>query len=121
MSLGGSMWVILIDRSPSMFQPFSGEQGEGTPGRVRHTEEATRWGAACEAVVREVGSLRGDEEIALFAFDATAKRVFEGPASQVDRLRAVLEGLDQGNGTDIAGALQAAETYLRHPGRGMAS
>jgi len=46
------MWIILLDHSPSMFEPFSGGSSE-VQGRLRHTDAATRWEAAKDAVQRE--------------------------------------------------------------------
>src|SRR6266849_1511850 len=99
------MWIILLDKSPSMFNPFSNQPSEASSGRVRRTAVCSRWEAAREAVIREVASLADDEEVVIFAFDSQASLVFNGRAAEGERLNTALDGVVAGNGTDIAAAL----------------
>jgi len=101
------MWIILLDRSGSMGEPFATAPEDRPPGRRRVTEAASKWLAAKEVVLDEVSGLDPAQEVRLIAFDAAASLAFEGRAGEVSRLRTVLDALQPGGGTDVAAALDA--------------
>jgi hypothetical protein len=72
------MWIILLDRSGSMAEPFAAGPEDVPAGRVRETEAETKWQAAKSAVLDEVGSFGGEERICLISFGSTASVAFEG-------------------------------------------
>jgi hypothetical protein len=111
------MWIILLDCSSSMGDPFSGEaEQDASPRRVRRVAAKTKWEAAKKSVLDEVGSLPTDQPICLIAFTSDASVVFEGKASQIEALHAALDGLTPHNGTDIAAALRTADDYAHRLG-----
>src|SRR5579884_278339 len=105
------MWIILLDHSSSMGDPFSSEVSQAGPGRVRQVEAETKWEAAKRTVMDEVGALNTDEPVCLIAFTSVASIVFEGVAADSDGLGVALDGLSPNNGTDIAAALNMAAEY----------
>src|SRR5689334_892374 len=107
------MWIILLDRSGSMAQPFSAIDVASRPGRLRRTRAATKWEAAKEAVVNEIGSLQPDDRVIVLAFDSTAVLIFDGSARNLDRLSSALKSIAPENGTDLAAALRAVHEYIR--------
>lgn len=106
------MWVILLDRSSSMGDPFSATEVADRPGRKRKTDASTKWEAAKEAVLSEVGSLQPTERVLLFAFNDTAVLVFDGTAAELSKLKSDLESIKPGNGTNLAAGLWSIHDHL---------
>ncbi len=102
------MWIILLDCSGSMGDPFSGRstfEGRATPAKAD-----IKLTAAKAALLERLPGL-GHTAVALFAFTEKSSLVFEGLANEHPRIRAVLDTLNPNDGTDIAAALNAAFTY----------
>jgi hypothetical protein len=110
------MWIILLDRSGSMGDPFAATDAHRPPGRVRVTEAASKWLAAKEAVLDEVSGLDPAEAVCLIAFNTEAPVVFEGRAGEAAQLRSVLDALAPSGGTDVAAALDAAGEQMARRG-----
>src|SRR5262245_12055159 len=110
------MWVIVLDRSGSMADPFTGESALSDRGRVRQTDAQTKWAAATQAVRDEVASLNEDERVCLIAFEEAPVVAFDGTAAQRDQLDAALGSLEPAGGTNLAAALQAAAEVTRPAG-----
>src|SRR5436309_2362767 len=108
------MWIILLDRSPSMMEPFSG--APAPPGRVRVAAAETKWEAAKSAILTEFRSFPAQEQVCVIAFDASAAVVFEGTPADEARLRVVLDELGPGDGTDVSAALRTAHDYVVRKG-----
>lgn len=73
------MWVILLDRSGSMDDPFA-TTATPAPGPVRLTGAPTKWLAARQAVIDGVAGLDPSEAVCIIAFDAAPAIVFRGCA-----------------------------------------
>jgi TIR domain/von Willebrand factor type A domain len=105
------VWIILLDHSSSMADPFSNSAAELVRGRVRQSAATTKWDAAKEAVVDEVNGLDEEEAICLIEFTSTASVVFEGKRSKAERLQSLVDELVPRGSTDIATALKVASEY----------
>jgi hypothetical protein len=104
------MWIVLLDHSGSMGEPF---QGRSTfEGLSRTTQQETKLEAAKEALLRHVAGLGGGARLVVVEFTRTASVVFDGAASD-SRLRAALDPLQAGGETDIAAALSCAAEVVR--------
>jgi hypothetical protein len=106
------MWIILLDRSGSMGDPFVVPPEDRPPGRFWVTEAATKWLAAKAAVLEEVAGLDPAEEVCVISFDEAASLTFEGRAGDAGRLRSALDALTPDGGTDVAAALDAAGEHM---------
>jgi hypothetical protein len=111
------MWIILLDHSGSMGQPFDAVI-DGTTRRTRQADAEIKLAAAKEVLLEELGQLGSDVPIAIFGFTRTASLVFEGQAGQTGAIRSSLELLVAGGGTDIASALNKAVEYAPSRGKG---
>ncbi|GLS17904.1 hypothetical protein GCM10007874_09200 [Labrys miyagiensis] len=108
------MWLILLDISGSMADPFSGTIITG--GRQRTTQAKTKIEAAREALLLHLESLGRATQVTILAFTTTAEPIFEGASTDIAAIRAALAGVEPKGGTDIAAALRAAKTRLdAHP------
>jgi hypothetical protein len=99
------MWVILLDCSGSMGEPFrgrSGFAGRSVPARAEVKPEAAKL-----ALLERLPGL-GAARIALFAFAGRPSFVLDGRADEHGRIRHALDGLTAAGGTNIAAALDAA-------------
>lgn len=105
------MWMILLDKSGSMADPFSAVATGNVAGRKRESAAATKWEAAAQAVVDEAASLASNEELCLIVFDSIPQVMFEGHAGETARLRSTLDRVEPGGHTDIAAALLEARKY----------
>ena len=106
------MWIILLDRSSSMGQPFSAVDSDSRPGRKRRTRASTKWEAAKEALISEVASLQPDQRIVLFVFNSASALAFDGIASDLEAMKSALDALEPANGTDLAAALRGVQNHL---------
>src|SRR5262245_42248071 len=102
------MWIILLDCSGSMGDPFSGRST--FEGRATTAQADIKLAAAKAALLERLPGL-GHAAVALFAFTENASLVFEGLAYEHPRIRVVLDSLNPNECTDIAAALNAAFTY----------
>jgi hypothetical protein len=111
------MWLLLLDTSGSMADPFSGKSPEGASGRRIETTAEIKFDGARKALLDYVAALPPTDPVALFAFDSRAKLVFEGTAGDINGLRQKLEALETGGGTDIAAAFNAASDHIDQANR----
>src|SRR5687768_12640049 len=108
------MWLLLLDRSSSMADPFRGT-GEFA-GRTRTTEAASKLAAAKDAIWEHLLGLGSEARVVIVAFNHQANVVFDGLSSDHTRIRACLDGIDAGGNTDIAAALtRALQAVKRAP------
>lgn len=103
------MWIILLDRSGSMGQPFSGKSEFA--GRSRQSQSAVKLDAAKEALREHLLGLGSPSPIALFEFTSTASLIFEGMSHDSIGIQQALDRLSANNGTNIAAALTKAFEY----------
>jgi hypothetical protein len=90
------IWLILLDHSASMGEPFAG--GTGSGGRVRVTDAEFKLEAAKEELLAHISGL-GHQEVMVFAFTLRASLIFRGRSDQVEQLRRELSSLHATNGT----------------------
>lgn len=109
------MWIVLLDHSGSMGDPFSGSPTFS--GRSIAAAPGTKLDAACHALSERVRGLAPNERVVVIAFTSTARIVFDGMAAQFDRLEAVLAELQATNGTSVAAAFDAAVDLLMPSGK----
>ena len=100
------MWLILLDASGSMADPFA--NATSFSGRQRATLAQNKIDAAKEALILHLQGLGEATQIAIFAFRSIAELIYEGSSADIARIETVLDGIRAGNGTDIAAALKAA-------------
>jgi len=103
------MWLILLDASGSMGNPFEG--GASFSGRQRTTLAQIKIDAAREALILHLRGLGEATQAAIFAFRSSAELIYDGSTADVARIEAVLDGVEATNGTDIAAALVAARDH----------
>jgi hypothetical protein len=114
------MWIILLDHSGSMGDPFSAIV-TGSTRRVREVEADIKLAAAKEVLIEEIEELGVDIPVVIFGFTSEAHLVFEGTAGQKTAIRSSLDSLAANNGTNIAAALNVAAEYrLSHETRNLA-
>lgn len=102
------MWIILLDCSGSMADPF-----EAAPrGHVRRFEAKVKLEAAKKAVLFQLGRLDEETDVVLFGFTSTAEEICAGRAGEVGRFESELAGVAAHNGIDIAEALNHAVAYV---------
>jgi hypothetical protein len=104
------MWIILLDHSGSMGDPFSASIN-GTSRLLMEATADIKLAAAKEVLIEEIGELGADVKLALFGFTSMTHLVFEGTAVQKAAIESSLEALEATNGTSIDVALNAAADY----------
>lgn len=104
------MWLILLDHSGSMGDPFSGKVEFA--GRTRESHAAIKLEAAKEALLEHLQGLGTPSRVALIEFTSTASIVFDGQSDDRAGIQQVLDALEPVNGTDIAAALDKAAEYV---------
>jgi hypothetical protein len=97
------MWIILLDRSGSMADPFEG--ASGFEGRSRTSAEAIKLAAAKEALLLHLRGLGRTSRIAIVAFNEAAKVIFEGSSDDDAGIQFALESVKASGGTSLAAAL----------------
>lgn len=109
------MWLILLDRSTSMGDPFSGPPpgSPGFAGRTRSSDAATKLDAAKQAVAEHLAGLGSPTRVVLVAFNTVAQVVYDGPSDRADAVAAVLAAVLPGGGTNVAAALRRATELVR--------
>lgn len=105
------MWIILLDRSGSMGETFSGNIEFS--GRTRQTEAVLKLNAAKEALLLHLAGLGSNTRVALFAFNSVASLIYEGYSNHLGSIQQALDTLQANNGTDIAAALNEVGEYIR--------
>ncbi|MET3973177.1 VWA domain-containing protein [Bradyrhizobium sp. S3.9.1] len=109
-----TMWLILLDASGSMADPFSGT-GEFA-GRTRQSKSTLKIDAAKESLVIHMRGLGQATEAAIFVFREEAELIYEGLSSQSSKIEKTLAAVEAGGGTDIAAALTVASRHVdAHP------
>jgi len=104
------MWIVLLDHSGSMGEPFSARI-TGISRRVLETDVDIKLAAAKEVLIEEIDELGADVPLVLFGFTSETHLVFEGAAGQKDAIKLSLGLLKANDGTSIAAALNAAADY----------
>jgi hypothetical protein len=105
------MWVILLDGSGSMADPFSGEAP--AVGRQRSSQQASKMEAAKESLLIQLSGLGAPTETAIFMFRDRAELIYQGLSSETARIEAALRAVQPGGSTDVAAALAAAGNHIR--------
>lgn len=106
------MWIVLLDHSDSMGEPF--EQAGESSRRTRIVDAEIKLEAAKEVLREEIQELKDtdpDMALAIFAFTDEAKLVYDGSVADLQSIDCALATLSPHNGTDIAAALNAAADY----------
>lgn len=103
------MWLILLDSSSSMGEPFSGDQRFS--GRTTVTESTTKLQAAVETILERIAGRNPDEAIVI-TFTTRATRLVDGTAAQQERFRKALASVEANGGTDIGAALDEAAACI---------
>ncbi len=106
------MWIVLLDHSGSMGEPFrANAQQIEAMGRVRSVEAEIKWEAAKKSFLLELRRLPGDMEVILFGFMGTTHLIYSGFASQFDEFERHLQEVSPDDGTNIAAALSSILEY----------
>jgi hypothetical protein len=101
------MWIVLLDRSGSMAEPFSAAP-DARSRRERITDAETKLVAA-----EEIAALGRAVPVVIFAFNSEVEEIFSGTAEEREKIAATLAAVVAENGTNIARALDAAADYNR--------
>lgn len=108
------MWIILIDHSGSMGDPFSGNQTFS--GRATESKANSKLEAAVNAVLERLPGRSPIEQVVIIGFTSKAEIIVEGQASEFDLFENALNQLVATNGTDIAAGLEKVNEFLTdHP------
>src|ERR1700723_1300268 len=105
------MWIILLDSSGSMADPFSGDAP--AVGRQRTSQQKSKMEAAKESLLLQLSGLGPPTEISLFAFRGDPQLIFQGLSSETRRIEAALNTVQPLGRTNVAAALQAAGRLVR--------
>jgi hypothetical protein len=95
-----TLWLVLIDVSGSMGDPFHGS-GE-FKGFVEVGDYSSKLEAAKESLLKQVAGLGPDAYLTVITFSSYATVVYDGPPSNVQKLRRRLALLTPDSGTNIA-------------------
>jgi hypothetical protein len=112
------MWVVLLDRSSSMNDPFESEE-HSAEGRTIATEAKRKFDAARQALIDYIAGLPRSETIALFCFNDSATLLRQGTAGERGPWEAALASMEPGGSTDLAAALDTAAEHLEKTRRGL--
>ena len=108
------MWLILLDYSGSMGEPFA---GSGTfQGRATAAAASVKLDAARQALYLRVRGLDPSERVIVIGFTSVAQVLFDGRAAQTGELEDALDALQPTGGTDVAGAMDVAAARLAAEG-----
>jgi len=105
------MWIILLDHSGSMGNPFTGKKEFA--GRSKTSKATIKLNAAKQALLEHLQGLGSPSDIALIEFTSSASVVFEGLSNNLKGIQHVLDSLRAEDGTDISVALDVAAEYER--------
>jgi hypothetical protein len=104
------MWIILLDHSGSMGEPFRGART--FEGRSVEAAAATKIASAKAAFVERLAGLRSTQ-VALFGFTQHAVLLYEGVSTDRDAIAESLDLMVAAGGTDIAAALDSVRSYVK--------
>ena len=104
------MWIILLDHSGSMGEPFSGSPDRDSR-RIREVDTEIKLNAAKEVLLEEISLLGKDVQVVIFGFTSQARELFSGTAGQREDIQNSIAPLQATNGTSIAASLDAAADY----------
>lgn len=109
------MWIVLLDRSDSMGEPFSASP-DSRSRRERLTDAEIKLVAAKEILLEEIGELARSVSgrsvpVVIFAFNSDTEQIFAGTAGEQSTVASRLSAVEADNGTNIAHALDAAADY----------
>ena len=93
-----------------MAEPFAGDR-DLSFHRTRTTESAVKLEAAKDVLLAEIGRLEGQFPVVIFGFTDHATLLYEGEAGRHEDIKAALDLLRAGGGTNIAAALDAAADH----------
>src|SRR5689334_9569902 len=105
------MWIILLDCSGSMADPFEATDFK-FQGTIRRFAAAAKLEAAKKAVLFHLARLDEATEVVLFGFTSSVEKICAARAGEVKRFEHELAKVKAHNGTDIAAALNHAVGYL---------
>ncbi|HEY1349556.1 MAG TPA: VWA domain-containing protein [Ktedonobacteraceae bacterium] len=105
------MWIILLDHSGSMGEPFTGKKRSEFVGLSRASTAKIKLDAAKNALLEHLQTLPPGD-IALIEFTSTASVVFEGASNDHTGIQQVLDSLYADDGTAISVALDEITRYL---------
>ncbi|AKJ10148.1 hypothetical protein ABB07_08965 [Streptomyces incarnatus] len=111
------MWIVLLDRSASMADPFADSSGH-PDRRTRRTDQDVKLDAAKESVLIELDRLPSDMPVVLLGFNRSVVEIMQGTARSGTDFAVALESLQAEDGTDIAAALRSAAEYAQSPADG---
>lgn len=103
------MWIILLDGSGSMSEPFN--NAAVTIGRQRTSEKATKMEAAKESLLIHLDGLGAATEVTIFVFQETAQLIYEGLSSDGGQIAAALSAIEPRGNTNVGAALAAARQH----------
>lgn len=101
-----SIWVVLIDHSGSMGDPFSAKtefEGFSESGAYKN-----KLIAAKESLFKQIASFKTARDIAVIAFTGKPDLLFKCARTQVPQYKELVNALEPFDGTDIASALDFA-------------
>lgn len=103
------MWLILLDHSGSMGDPFAGTTE--FHGRSKRSTHIAKLDAAKAAIIERLLGI-GEADIALFGFTSNAIQLFDGSSRRRSEIETALNKLQAHNGTNVAAALDSAREYI---------
>lgn len=107
------MWIILLDHSGSMGQPFrENKRPSELRGRIRISDAFTKFDAAKESLLERLEEPSTVESLAIMGFTSTTSLVFKGKTDQIHKAQTAIKNLRPNNGTDIAQALFDAKSLV---------
>ena len=104
------MWIVLLDHSGSMGEPFSGIP-DISSRRLREGDADLKLNAAKEVLLEEISLLGKGIQVVIFGFTNHAHLIFSGNAGQLKDIENAIASIKATNGTSIAAALDAAAEY----------
>lgn len=109
------MWLLLLDRSGSMGDPFNLQPDAAIDfkGRTRRSVATSKLEAARRAVAEHLAGLGSATRVVILAFDVTPEVIYEGRSDDADAIAAALAALVPSGGTDVAAALLHAAELVR--------
>jgi Mg-chelatase subunit ChlD len=108
------MWIVLLDQSASMNDPFSGSLK--FRGRKRIAKDDRKIVAAKRALREYVEGLPSSELLSVIAFNDDADEVFAGTCQESACIERTLYGIEPNGNTDIPNALFEATRVAERRG-----
>jgi hypothetical protein len=104
------MWIILLDRSGSMSNPFEGDKA--FRGRSRISEQKVKIEAAKEALLDHLKGLGSPSKIAIICFHSEPSLIFSGLSNEITEIQNKLNSITADGETNIAAALDEVRSYV---------